>query len=103
MSRIGCFLAGFLVGAAAIFGALKYHVVRADDGVHLVPKISSQFGEAFVDIRQFSLSDWNDHRSLAAALIRADKAHLLQDAAMDGLRDSVEGMLETLGDSGRGS
>ena len=98
MSRIGCFLAGFLVGAAAVFGSLKYHVVRAEGGVHLVPKLSPRFGEAFVDIRQFGLSDWDDHRSLAAAIVRADKAHLLEGAAMDSFRESIERVLDTLGD-----
>jgi hypothetical protein len=98
MSRISFFLAGVLVGGAAVFTSLKYHVVRAEDGVHLIPKLSSQFGETYVDIRQFDLSDWDQHPSLAAAIVQADKGHLLKDAAIGRFRQSVDRVLEILAD-----
>ncbi len=54
MARLGSFLVGIAVGGAAVFTGLKYHVVRANDGVHLVPKLQAQFDEAYVDIRKFT-------------------------------------------------
>ena len=48
--------------------------------------MSSQLGEAYVDIREFDLADWEEHTSLAAAIVRDDKAYLLKDAANASLR-----------------
>ena len=97
MNRITSFLAGVVVGATGIFGMLKYHVVRAEDGMHLVPKMSSHLGEIYVDIREFDLSDWNEHRALAVAIVRADKADLLNRSASDNLRHSIDRVLDGLG------
>lgn len=97
MARLGSFLVGAVVGGVAVFTGLKYHVVRANDGVHLVPKLQAQFDEAYVDIRQFTFEDWNQHRSLAVAMTQADKGYLLQESATDSLRRSVDSVLEGLG------
>ncbi len=97
MARLGSFLVGIAVGGAAVFTGLKYHVVRANDGVHLVPKLQAQFDEAYVDIRKFTFEDWNQHRSLAVAMTQADKGYLLQESATDSLRRSVDSVLEGLG------
>lgn len=96
MQRIGPFLAGFIVGALAVFVGLKYHVVRAPDGVHLVPKQEANFSDAYVDIRSFSMQDWDNHRSLAMAIMQADKTHLLKDSAKDSLRRTLNTALESL-------
>lgn len=96
MGRLTFFLAGLLVGAMAMFTALKYHVVRAEDGVHLVPKMTSDFRDMYVDVREFDAADWNRHRELAVALVKADKAHVLQEAAMGGLRETVDSVLKNL-------
>jgi hypothetical protein len=97
MGQISSFIGGFLVGGAAVFTGLKYHVVRANDGVHLVPKLQAQFDDAYVDIRQFTYEDWNKHRSLAVAMTQAEKGYLLQESATDSLRQSVDSVLEGLG------
>lgn len=94
MGRFGSFLLGVILGGAAVFGSLKYHIVYADDGIHFVPKIYANFEEIYVDIRDFSLSDWNEHKALAAALVKADKGHLLEGAAANQLRNSVDSLLE---------
>ena len=95
--RIVCFLAGVLVGAATVFTTIKYHVVRAEDGFHLVPKLSANFSEVFVDIRSFGIADWDQHRSLAVALVQADKGYLLKDAASESFRRSVNSALDIFG------
>jgi hypothetical protein len=103
MERLTSFLLGVVVGAVLCFGSLKYHVVRANDGVHLVPKLSSSFGDTYVDIRKFGLSDWDQHRALAVAIVNAQKGHLLQDQASDSLRATVDNVIQGLTQPGAGS
>lgn len=96
MSRIGAFLQGAAVGAALMFGSLKYHVVRSSEGLHLVPKISAGFGETYVDVRKFGLGEWNEHRSLAMALVKSGKGGIMDDATTYQLRESLDGWLKGL-------
>lgn len=97
MPRLGSFLGGLIVGGVAVYTGLKYHVVRANDGFHLVPKLQAQFDDAYVDIRQFGFEDWNKHRTLAVAMAQADKSYLMQETASDSLRQSVDSVLQGLG------
>lgn len=99
MTRIPSFLMGIIVGGLLVFGAMKYHLVRSTDGFHLIPKLAAGLQEAYVDIRQFKLDDWAKHRTLAAALIQADKEHLMQGAAESSLRDGIRSALESLTDA----
>ncbi len=96
MNRINSFLVGVLLGVAVTFGSLRYHFVRASDGFHFVPKLTSQFGDMYVDVRSFDLADWDKHRPLAVALVKADKGYLLKDAASESLRNSVDSALDAL-------
>ena len=81
MNRVFVFFLGVIVGVFAHYGALNYHVVRAEDGYHLIPKISSGMAETYVDIRHFKPSDWNQHKTLESAIKQADKSGLLQATA----------------------
>ncbi|HUS39211.1 MAG: hypothetical protein WBF93_16295 [Pirellulales bacterium] len=96
--RLGAFVFGFIVGGVCLLGALKYHVVHAEDGIHLVPKLGASLKETYVDIREFTPSDWADHRRVAAAMVQADKAHLMKGTVVDSLFDSVDGLLKSLND-----
>ena len=99
MSRIPTFFTGFVLGGVLVYVALHYHVVRADDGVHLVPKMSSDFSQSYVDIRDFGILEWNENRALAAAIVRADKEHLLKEMTSSPLRRTLDGVLESLSGS----
>jgi len=81
MSRLPSFLFGVVIGAAMLHVAMSYHLVRTRDGIELVAKRPARLSEAYVDIRTFSMSDWAGHPQLAAALVQANKPHLLGDAA----------------------
>jgi len=94
--RITGFIFGLIIGAVLCYVGLKYHVVRSDDGVHLVAKVNAEFSEAYVDIREFTLTDWDNHRSLALALAQADQAKLLEKSASASLQQSVDGALQML-------
>lgn len=96
MGRFSCFILGVVVGAGAVFGALKYHIVHANDGLHLVPKMTAEFQGAYVDIRDFDFNDWNEHRSLAAALVKADKAHLMGESTMNAFGQTLSAVLDGL-------
>ncbi len=98
MNRLSTFVFGVLVGAALMFTSLKYHIIRAEDGLHLIPKVTSQFGDIYVDIRQFGPEQWSEHRSLTLAIAAAKQENLLEDSVTSGLRRRVE---DTIRDFGR--
>ena len=97
--RISAFVFGFIAGGVVVLGSLKYHVVKADDGLHLVPKMSVTLSETYVDVRHFDARDWSAHPSLTAALVRAGKNDLIKGAAIDSLFDGVEGLLQSMRDN----
>ena len=97
MGRAGSFAAGCVVGGAAIFTSLKYHVVHTNNGFEFVPKLTANFSETYVDVRKFTPSDWDDHKSLVAAMVKADKSDILGDATADHLRDAANDVLANLG------
>jgi len=43
MRGIMTFLFGVAVGAGGMFASHTYHLVRAEDGFHIVPKLTPQF------------------------------------------------------------
>ncbi|MEX0825130.1 MAG: hypothetical protein WD119_03140, partial [Pirellulaceae bacterium] len=77
MNRLGAFLLGMVVGAGLLWGAMHYHVVRSNDGFFFVAKIRNDLSDPYVDIRGFTLPDWERHRPLAAALVRSKQSHLV--------------------------
>jgi hypothetical protein len=90
--RILSFPMGVAVGAMLCFGATNYHVVRADDGFHLVHKQRAHLGEAYVDVREFGVGDWSSHTELAAALVAENKQFVMEGA----VSKSVQGGLSQL-------
>jgi len=93
MSR---FLFGMITGAALLFIAMHYHVVRGKDGVFVVPKISNNLSDIYVDTREFDLGDWKSHKPLAAAIIQSDRSDLLEGASLQSFRDRVGELAEGL-------
>jgi hypothetical protein len=96
MERITGFIFGVVVGFVLCLASMTFHLVRAEDGWHVVPKISAQFADAYVDIREFQVGDWEQHGSLALALAHADKAYLMQKSASNTLQASVDQALGVL-------
>jgi hypothetical protein len=93
MSRLPSFLIGAAAGAALLFTAMNYHVMRAADGFHLVPKQPPRLSESFVDIRSFGMSEWASHPQLAAALVQSGKDYLLRDSAAAAIQGNVKQLL----------
>lgn len=94
MKRLSSFILGVLVGAGLLYGALNYHLVHADDGLHLVSKLESQLSMTYVDIREFTVADWANHTELAAALMNADRGDLVEGAANDALHNMLDNVLQ---------
>lgn len=90
MRRLWTFVSGIIVGGVMIFSAMNYHIVRANDGYHVVPKIDAQLGLTYVDIREFTVADWAKNSELAAALMNANQRNLVDNAIQDSLGNSVD-------------
>ncbi len=80
MNRLVTFVLGIATGVVLCFGATNYHIVRANDGFHLVHKQRSRMSEAFVDVRAFSVEDWSNRPELAAELVADNKQYVMGDA-----------------------
>jgi hypothetical protein len=96
MSRFTSFLLGMIVGAVLLSSAMHYHFVRSRQGLLMVPKITKGLDDTYVDIRDFQLRDWQQHRSLAAALMKSDRAELLADNSLTQFRQTIDGVLSGL-------
>ncbi|TWU40480.1 hypothetical protein [Novipirellula artificiosorum] len=95
MSR---FLAGMVCGAILLYVAMHYHVVRGTDGVFLVPKVSNGLSGIYTDIRDFQLMDWQQHKPLAAAMVKNGQTHPLEGSTMTTFRAQVDSLVEGLFD-----
>ena len=93
---MGRFFAGMLCGALLLFVSMHYHIVHGNRGVVLVPKLNNNLSGIYTDIRDFQLQDWKNHKSLAAAIMRSNQAHLLEDSAYHNFGDSVRGLVDNL-------
>lgn len=98
MSR---FIFGMMAGALLMYVAMHYHLVRGNEGVYLVPKISNNLSDVFVDTRSFGLEQWKEHKPLAAAIMQSDQSHLLEGAPLSAFRESVQGLVDGLFNSSR--
>ena len=92
------FLAGMICGAGLLYTAMHYHIVRDEEGVTLVPKLSNNLSSVYVDIRDYELSDWNENKPLAAAIIKSDKPHLVKDESLRSFSGSVNRAVESFFD-----
>jgi hypothetical protein len=90
------FVTGMICGGALLFGAMHYHFIRGNDGISLVPKISNNLSDIYVDIREFQLTDWQQHKPLAAAILDSNQAHLLEDSSLNSFRESMRGLVDGL-------
>ncbi|MGV3485731.1 MAG: hypothetical protein ACO1RT_15040 [Planctomycetaceae bacterium] len=96
MGRIGSFFSGMVAGMVLFFVLNHYHLVRSDDGLFVVPKLSQNLQDSYVDIRNFGLRDWQEHRLLAASILRSGRHELLEDSSLTGFRKTVVTLMDGL-------
>ncbi|MGE0759685.1 MAG: hypothetical protein AB7O38_21900 [Pirellulaceae bacterium] len=87
------FLLGFVLGAATLYGSMCFHVVQAQDGYHVVAKTGLTVRDTYVDIRNFTLTDWREHVGLAEALMKANKSGLVGQTAENTVRQVFDDLL----------
>jgi hypothetical protein len=93
MSRLSSFLLGMVAGAGLIQGATTYHVIRASDGFHFIAKQPARLSETYVDIREFTMTDWAARPQLASAIVQGNQQQLLGDSAATALQDKAKQLL----------
>ena len=69
---------GFLLGAATTYSAFSYHLIRADEGLVLVPRQRASLTDAYADIRNWQANEWTQHLDLAQALVEDGRGDLIQ-------------------------
>jgi hypothetical protein len=89
MPRISSFLTGMVAGALLYMGATNFHILRAQDGFHLIHKGRPQLAEVYLDVRSFGVSDWTAHPELAADLVHDNKQYLMEGSAANSLQQGV--------------
>ena len=90
------FLFGMVAGALLMYVAMHYHVVRGNQGVFLVPKLSNNLSDVFIDTRQFDLDEWRKHKPLAAAIMQSNQSHLLEGSSLNSFRETVRELVDGL-------
>jgi hypothetical protein len=86
------FIGGCVVGALALYAALSFHVVRAEDGHHVIAKTTLALHDTYVDIRPFGVNEWKDHLELVEAMRKAGKKDLVKGAAENAVRRTLDGL-----------
>ena len=99
MRRLMTFILGMVVGGILLYGALSYHFIRADDGLHVIPKSSATLVSTYVDIRKFTVADLANNADIVEAIMRANKQELLKDTATGAVQNGIDRFLDR--DSGQ--
>ena len=94
MNQVSSFVLGLMIGVVGLYITMHFSLVRAADGYHVIPKIAAKIEIPYADIRSFTLQNWQRKQSLALAILKANKGHLLQDQSLIGFRQSTQHMLE---------
>jgi len=94
MNRVESFIAGLVLGIAGLYGAMHYSIVRAQDGIHFIPKISARLEPPYVDIRDFTLDQWQKKQTLALSILKSKKGYLLEDHTLSGFKFAAQQLLE---------
>ena len=94
MNRVSSFALGLIVGVLGLYITMHFSLVRAQDGYHVIPKIAAKVEVPYTDIRNFPLENWQRKQSLALAILKANKGHLLQDQSLIGFRQSTQRTLD---------
>ncbi len=92
MNKFSTFLFGIALGATLMYVGLKYHVVRATDGFHMVAKSKAELGTAYVDVRNYTANDWSERLQLATDIANSDNDALKEEVAEATVNNSLDSM-----------
>lgn len=91
MRRLFAMVFGALLGAAAMFVAFKFHVIRTKEDWVFVPKPSAMLVDAYVDVREWTTAEWTRHPQLVKALVLTGRADLMRKAVTSRWKEKVLG------------
>jgi hypothetical protein len=94
MDRTASFLIGLVTGIAALYFAMHFTILRAEDGVHFIPKIAPKLEVPFEDIRGYKLTQWQRKQPLALAVVRAKKGYLFRDPSLLTFKEQAKSVLD---------
>jgi len=91
MRRFTGVLVGFILGAGSVLFLYNYHVVRAAEGVLVVPKPLNSLADPYCDIREWKAAEWEKHTALAGALVAHGRSDLvIAPASSEILKDVLK-------------
>lgn len=80
---------GAALGCGITIVAFRWHVVRADDGWHMIESGTPMPTDCYADVREWSPNEWAEHPQLAAALVTAGKGDLVMRTSAANVLDRV--------------
>jgi hypothetical protein len=90
MRRLSTFIFGMVVGGLLIYVALNYHLIHAQDGLHMVPKIDAALASTYVDVRGLGIADLAQYPEVAMAISKAGRQDLLESIAGNAIGTEVD-------------
>ena len=100
MKRIAPFFVGMLLGGFLVWGSMSYHIVRNSDGLNLVPKRYATLKTTYLDVRDWTASDWSRHPDLVWTLTQNGRTDLMGDMpVLDGKVRDIVGLLNPTSES----
>ena len=92
MNRFSSFLIGIFLGALLMFVGLKYAIVRAGDGFHVIGKSTARLSTVYIDIREYTAADWKDHISLATDIANSNNTALQEEVTRSAMDNSIDSL-----------
>lgn len=77
MRHLFLLLLGITIGAGGMYFAFRYHVVRAEEGVLLVPRHNATLTDAYADVRAWDAAEWQKHPDLIRSLVARGRGDLI--------------------------
>jgi hypothetical protein len=93
MRRFTALISGVLIGGVLVYAGFNYHLVRAHDGFLVVSRTQVALEDAYVDIRNWGITDWRKHPTLTRNMLKSGHAERVKAAVQDGLvKDALNGL-----------
>lgn len=77
MRKLSNLLIGILLGGGTVFLLSQYHLIRANDGFHMIPRQDASYVDVCVDVRNWDASKWHEHSELMRSLIADGRDDLI--------------------------
>lgn len=94
MNKLSSFVIGVFLGGLLMFAGLKYSIVRAGDGHHIISKSTACLTTIYVDIREYTAVDWKDHIDLASDIANSGNRALQEEVTRSAMDNSIDSLFE---------